>query len=510
MMCQNETYNNKCRTIDEINSYFETSSLSLVYATNFFQTSNYSTPTAERLMKNLYKLEARFNRLVTISLQKATLITEEMILLSNGQNRETYVYETENTELGVTNSVASPIASFLFISSNNHLTVRRVYQSLTEVAAVVGGLFSFLVMLGKVLSEVDKSIFITTELINFLYSFPEQKPFFMKQNAFKTTTTATAEIQLIDGKGEEDFRSESPKGVNNVLSIRSNKQIEADHLMLRMCGESPKSVKSVKKQRTKSSGHVEAPHIERLIGDLPEVWEHYSRSDEKFEEKSSHLQIPANYKAKVPNLTQIPINKGYLPIDHKKASKMKQYQLTLPEFMTFRQEQDLLAFNIFDYLRLLFKKLLGLGKSFRVKLFEKAQEKFEGEIDLVNVLQRLQDIEQLKEILLTKEQSALISLLEKPMILGEDFQKKLKEKEKKKKKSNATFEPLKRSVLEKNTIEIGFNYYLDLAKKNRLDPFEERLFEMMDKKFQTFRILLKDYKGELGKKEDQVDQNSNP
>ena len=186
---------------------------------------------------------------------------------------------------------------------------------------------------------------------------------------------------------------------------------------------------------------------------------------------------------------------------------MKQSQLTLPEFRTFRQEQDLLAFNILDYIRLLFKKLLGLGKSFREKLFEKAQEKFEGEIDLVNVLQRLQDVEQLKEILLTKEQSALISLLEKPMILGEDFQKKLNEKEEKKKKSNASFEPLKRSVLEKNTIEIGFNYYLDLAKKNKLDPFEERLFQMMDKKFQTFRILLNDYKFEQGKKETQVDLN---
>ena len=293
MMCQNETYNNKCRTIDEINSYFETTSISLVYVTNVFQTNNYSTPITERPMKSLYKLEARFNRLVTVSLQKATLITDEMILLSNNKNRETYVYETESTELGVSSSVASPIASFLFISSNNHLTVTRVYQSLTEAAAVVGGLFSFLVMLGKVLSEVDKSIYITTELMNFLYSFPEQKPFFMKQNAFKTTTTATAEIQLLEGK-EEDFRSESPKGIN-VLSIRSNKQIEGENIMLKICGDSPKSTQSIKKQRRKSTGHIEPQHIEGLIGDQADASEHYSKSDEKNDGKSpQHLQIPEN------------------------------------------------------------------------------------------------------------------------------------------------------------------------------------------------------------------------
>ena len=52
MICQNKTFNNKCRTSDEINKYFKTISLNLVYANNIFQTNNYTTPTTERVSTN--------------------------------------------------------------------------------------------------------------------------------------------------------------------------------------------------------------------------------------------------------------------------------------------------------------------------------------------------------------------------------------------------------------------------------------------------------------------------
>ena len=542
MMCQNETFNNKCRTVDEINKYFETTSLSMVYVNNVFQTNNYTTPTTERVVRTLYKLEAKFNRLVTITLQKANLITDESILFSNKNTLETFVYETETTELGVTTSVASPIASILFISSNNHLTVTRVYQTLAEAAAVVGGLFSFLVMLGKVLSGVDKSIFITTSLMNFLYSFPQEKPMFVKQNALNTIT----EMQLLGKSKKEcvspdDFRSgyESPIAINEVSMKSSGNIALSSHVMPRMnlCVESPKnlkspknvtspknlkspknfkspknlkspkSTKSIKKQKShRSSEHVEINRIDKNMGDQ---YENYSISEEQLASvppRKSTQHLSPEIRRGEPKFTEMKIDKSYVAIEARRASKMREPQITVEEYMETSEEQDRLVFNIFDYIRLLAKKLLGIGANFREKLFERAQEKFEGEIDLVNVLQRLQDVERLKEILLTEEQSDLISLLSKPMILEsmileEDLKKKKEEEDKKKKLRRASFSSKKKSISDPNKINRGFHYYYELGnREKKLEPLENRLFTMMDKKFKTFRLHFMKCKKEEEKK----------
>lgn len=540
MMCQNETFNNKCRTVDEINKFFETTSLSLVYVNNVFQTNNYTNPTTERVVRTLYKLEARFNRLVKISLQKANLVTDESILFSNKNSLETFVYETEATELGVTTSVTSPIASILFISSNNHLTVTRVYQTLAEAAAVVGGLFSFLVMLGKVLSGIDKSIFITTSLMNFLYSFPQKKPILVKQNAINTMTE-TITLRKPKNESPDDFRSyESPMVINNnIISMKSSRNIaDSGNLMARMnilCESpekltSPKNLKSPKhlkspknlspknlkraiitKQKSqRSSEHVEICRIDENMGDQHEGYEHYSISEEQIaslpSRNSNKKYLSPDIRRSEPKFTEMKIDKKLVPIEQRRASKMREPMITVADYMEAIEEQDRLVFNIIDYVRLLAKKLLGIGKSFKEQLFEMAQEKFEGEIDLVNVLQRLQDVERLKEILLTEEQSDLISLLEKPMILEEDLNKKKEKKEeedeedKKKKEKRASFSSKKKSILEPDKINRGFEYYSQLGSKEKLDPLENRLFTMMEKKFKTFRIHFMKCKNEDEKK----------
>ena len=56
---------------------------------------------------------------------------------------------------------------------SNFLTLTRTYQSLPEAAAVLGGLFCVLLIAGKMVSQMDKATYLTTLLMNMLYSFQE-------------------------------------------------------------------------------------------------------------------------------------------------------------------------------------------------------------------------------------------------------------------------------------------------------------------------------------------------
>ena len=103
--------------------------------------------------------------------------------------------------------------------------------------------------------------------------------------------------------------------------------------------------------------------------------------------------------------------------------------------------------------------------------------------------------------MLTQEQSDLMSLLEKPMILEEDLKKKKEEEDKKKNSKRPSFSPNKKSILEPDKINRGFHYYSQLGnRETQLEPLENRLFTMMEKKFKTFRLHFMKHKKEEEKK----------
>ena len=61
---------------------------------------------------------------------------------------------------------------------------------------------------------------------------------------------------------------------------------------------------------------------------------------------------------------------------------------------------------------------MKLGLNFNEKLFVRAHEVFEKQIDIEQILQRVQDIEKLKYILLNEQQRTLFDVLEKLWFLS--------------------------------------------------------------------------------------------
>ena len=153
---------------------------------------------------------------------------------------------------------------------------------------------------------------------------------------------------------------------------------------------------------------------------------------------------------------------------------------TLKEFITYKEEQHKIKFNFFDFLKLTLKKILKLKTTFVERLFMRARKIYKKEIDIAKILKRIQDIEKLKYLLMSEEQIALFDVLEKPLIYLKD-------------------EPLidsspfvlksKRSSEKQKINHDAYNYYLELEKKKIEDmqPIDQKLFMLVDKKFKTFK-----------------------
>ena len=171
IMCSNSTENNySCKSQDEIDNFFIMKNLNLMYVNTIFQTKNYETPITTKLTATLYKLDTKLSRLVTIKFQKATMITDETVVLPSQTSFDTILYENEKSEYGM-ESGGMPIFSILIYSSSDQITINRSYQSLPEAFAVLGGLLNIVTLCGRFLLKVYHSLYITTLLMNFLYSF---------------------------------------------------------------------------------------------------------------------------------------------------------------------------------------------------------------------------------------------------------------------------------------------------------------------------------------------------
>ena len=175
LMCQNSSINNNsCQPQEQIDKFFNMKNLKILYMNTIFQLQNYDSPITQQFSSTLYKLDPNLSRLISYYFQTAYVTTDETIFFSAENTIESWAYESENSEIGFSTNSDTPVATLLIYSSNNQLIQNRSYQTLPEAFAVLGGLFSFFVLCGKIFSKIDKNIYLTTLLMNNLYSFQQQ------------------------------------------------------------------------------------------------------------------------------------------------------------------------------------------------------------------------------------------------------------------------------------------------------------------------------------------------
>jgi len=511
IMCSNSTENNySCKSQDEIDNFFIMKNLNLMYVNTIFQTKNYETPITTKLTATLYKLDTKLSRLVTIKFQKATMITDETVVLPSQTSFDTILYENEKSEYGM-ESGGMPILSILIYSSSDQITINRSYQSLPEAFAVLGGLFSVLIFCGRLILQIDHSLYITTLLMNFLYSFQpppnaegdnELSLIKMLSNRLPPKTKSR-EIDTVEKNKMLDTIQILKDSERMALNENSNKiDLKTDSLPL----SSPPVIMEIQPP-TLTSTFPFIPPVKQHIGvELTKVQEKQLKEESVL--SMSHEEI------KIPNLKDTHLNQhhsephinfrkevGFCDSSPKKSEAsqvspitrkntvlkslfhgrtfFKKEDRTAENFSKLNEKQNKINFNIWDYFKLGVKKIFFREPTFKDKLFERAREVFENEIDIVKILQRVQDIEKLKYLLLSDQQISLFNVLEKPMIfLPENMSKSRK---------SMLMGISPRKVSMKSQMNEAFSYYQQLENKDMLDPVDKKLFGMVGRRIKAYK-----------------------
>lgn len=482
--CQNSTMNNNsCRSPEEIQAFFNMKSLSLYYRNTVLQLKNYESPSVETTFSSVYKLEAKLNRLVVITLQKAEILTQQTVVGSNLKRSEPFLFQKEKSEIGLSITTRDPVISVVFFSSNDVLTANRTYQSLTEAFAVLGGLFSILMIFGNILSKVDNTVYVTTLLMNFLYSFQQHdtrlttssKP----SDGFKIEEIQNPITESITQKHVFEMTVEKTQGFTeamNPTTMREDKKLM------------PETIKTMPQQEAFKLEEKHLPDevvmISSVLIDEPTAKDKNSGSPKEsakvFEKdlmKESVLHSPTSTTR---------FGKFFRKLTFGQTMK-KENSKTIEEFIKLNEKNQQIRFNIMDFIKLMIKRISRFSLNFKEKLYIRAHKVFETEIDIVKILQRIQDIEKLKYLLFDDQQLLLFDMLEKPMIFAEEEEEKMRQ----------SFSPpagtRRESVFDPKLSKVhrAFDYYVELGTRKDCNPLDKKLFHLIDKRFKAFKKILK-------------------
>lgn len=79
-----------------------------------------------------------------------------------------------------------------------------------------------------------------------------------------------------------------------------------------------------------------------------------------------------------------------------------------------------LKLNCHEYILYFIKKIFCIKKSFKEKIIFNAEEKFSKELDVINILSKLHELENLKMLLFDDDQLVLFNNISKPLIYVDD------------------------------------------------------------------------------------------
>lgn len=278
------------------------------------------------------------------------------------------------------------------------MLVRR-YQKIQEVLANLGGIASFLMVLGYILTGNYQEFIMVKQVMNRLYSF--QSEINKKKNLDKKSNNKSPEqnIELIS----KETKNLDINQLNQMIPSCENMNIAIQNSIVNTPMDmSPKSEKKVE---------FEKFPVKNINDEEKFVLENFSQQNFDFVKIENTVDIPSNQtsKAKISHSIKRKISK-------KHSGKTKDSE----RFENFEKEISKtheLKLTYFQFLYgTIIEKLCCKKRSFKSKLFEKAKEIFLEEMDIIEILHKMKEFEKLKSIILSPEQLNLFSMLSKPMI----------------------------------------------------------------------------------------------
>ena len=429
------------------------------------------------------------------------LINDQGLVLDNNEATESFLFDRMESDFSTQMDDLDSIFEVFIYSSRETENLMRRYEKIIKTLSNLGGISYFMIFLEYIIVMDIREYCLMKRLVNFLYIFPKKKS--LKQN-----NSSEMQSDIVSNSSTKKEKPEiSKKNVIEIIPIAndnlasfSKEKNTSERQSEIVSNSSTKKEKleiskknaielipipkdNLAKDNATNSNFI-LPKI--IIDDIPDLGS-LENIEKKFPEQ---CVLTLDKKLKIPNEEAGSIEKEM--IKGKKLSKISSFfrKKELDKFKNFAHYQqnenvdNNLDIGFWEYMKLKFSLFCKCQKlNSTQKLFEKAKKMALQEMDFFLIMQKLQEIEKIKLVLLSPEQIKLFNLLTKPMIFEQD----------------GVCEELQRedgfamSVMLENSKKLSdrmvmkdvLEYYRKV-KDNKGDEIDERLIMLVDKPLEQF------------------------
>ena len=163
-----------CKSLDQINDILKGGYLEAYYIDTFVNIADYQQPLKNYFGNYYVTTDPASHKFIELFFQKVDVVTDDGILFQNIYNYTDIKYECTREQFDVF-SASEKFMDIYIKSSNNHYVVNRTYLKLQDVAANVGGMVSFMITIGYILTNQLNTYTMNEIIINTLFDFFERE-----------------------------------------------------------------------------------------------------------------------------------------------------------------------------------------------------------------------------------------------------------------------------------------------------------------------------------------------
>ena len=214
-MCNNETRNNTCQSIETIKNFLAGKYFIISYMDSNVDLNDYEQPIKAYPQTLFFVLDVDNYKSTDIYYKRVEIFDDDDIFLYDYQLRHTtYMkdYITTDFSQGIQNP-SNPVAEYRIFSSENLFQINRSYQKLGQMLAVLSGIYHLLRILGFFLISVRVQYKIKNQIMKFLYDLDLSH---IKYNKLKTSVQIQIKKSKTPPKKEKKTFRVFPKKIEQI------------------------------------------------------------------------------------------------------------------------------------------------------------------------------------------------------------------------------------------------------------------------------------------------------
>ena len=363
-MCDNKTYNNQCKSQEQIELFF---SNKLYFAIQFHDTladlTDYKNPYKISYKTDYILMDTMLNKRETIKIKTSEIVTDEGWIFHDYNAKSNFLFDSKDFDF-ILRKNSYPLGQYNIFASKTMEKNSRRYETLPEALGSLVGIAHLIMAICFLVTNLVTHVSTLRFVLNQLYRFHISNEIINRfKNKLKENTIENTNITI-----ENLFK---PHVTTEKLSTKIS-----------------------------------------LTNPKPKVLEVDSFVLEKYSQEKIN-----NIDEEIPKKSR-KIKKTLSSPTLKKKSQ---------NFSEFNEKKEFLSMGYLEYICVRVYDFFKLKLDRKKRIIIKGEKLYKEEIDIINILLRLQEIEKIKKFLFDDDQLLLFECISKPIItLEEDDYKKIK------------------------------------------------------------------------------------